>query len=140
MNNLVTLKDASRISGKSERTIRRWIGRGVLTDQRTTKGRRVPIVLDVTQLRAHLATLSPTPDQVADNGTNGNGTVADSAGQLAAVLTAQVEDLRQDKERLLRRVEALEVELAEAREARTALERELNGRRGVKGLLRAMWR
>ena len=137
---LIPLSEAAVISGKSSRTIKRWISNGFLSRYQLGKGRTAPLSVSKQDLRAYLTTVKPKKSndiiqmtQVKDDGPSWKEIV---------------EELRNDKSRLLVRVQKLETELvnvrselAEVREAKNALNKELlnlvQSKSGiVKGLLK----
>ncbi len=147
---LVNLKDAARMAGKSERTIRRWMTEGTLTDLRPPGNRTSPVQIRTAELRTHLATLtapvvaSETP--AGDRRPDMPGGDADTAAALVRSMEARITDLHNRIDDLVRerdqwRGEArrLTAELQEATAARSAVERELAGKPSVKGLLRSLW-
>ena len=151
----LTLKQAAVLSGKSARTLRRWLQAGVLSDRRAPGDRTSPVVVDTAELRAHLATLSaPLAGQVSTRDNPGDAAGGDTApltrppvttpgdtpvvqalqGQVAT-LREQVTDLRAERDRLLNERAQRVRQLQDMAEAKAALERELAGR-GVRGLLK----
>ena len=143
---LVSLTEAAQIAGKSPRTIRRWISRGILPAVRSGHSRTSPVRVPKTQLRAYLATSVRTDDQ------NVIGQVSKAVTPSVPnseddVLRELLEEVKGERDRLWAQVERLEASrrdleddkrdlrrsLEDSRERITALERELNS--GVKGLL-----
>jgi len=140
---LVTLADAARLSGRSERTIRRWVHEGTLRDLRAAGDRTSPVRVRTAELRAHLATLSPpalradgapagvaTPaaghaGQAAGDGGNPAGLVAELRAALADARET-IADLRRTRDGQAERIARLEAErvelLREAGDARRAVE------------------
>ena len=117
----LNLKQAATLSGKSERTLRRWLRSGVLRDRRAPGDRTSPVVVSTAELRAHLATLSaPVSGQVSGRVHPGQAAAPDAAlltcqpvstpgdhpvvmalqGQVST-LREQVTDLRAERDRLL---------------------------------------
>lgn len=143
----LTLREAAHLAGKTEGTVRRWVKAGLLRDLRTAGDRTGQIQLAAAELRAYLASLSmpvdtpprleagrvgtpaplPMPDQAA--------LVASLEGQVAD-LRGTIADLRADRDRWRQEAERLRAELAEERNRGDALQAEMVGRRGIRGLLR----
>jgi hypothetical protein len=142
----LTLKEACTVSGKSERTLRRWIASGALADLRPAGVPNAPCRVRTGELRALLAALpEPLPGDAGalTRPDTPGGAPAAAGGDARAFALALdlVEELRGDKVRLLadldagrlelarerREVERLRLELAEARQAREQVERAAAG-------------
>ena len=141
---LVSLAEAATIAGKSPRTIRRWISRGILPAVRSGHGRTSPVQVPKTRLRAYLAMSVRTDDQ----GVIGQVSEAVTHPPKGETVSRELlEEVRGDRDRLWKQVERLEAsrrnleddkrdlraQLEDGRMRIAALERELNG--GVRGLL-----
>jgi len=60
----ISLKEASTISGRSERTLRRWLKEGHIQDLRAQGDTASPIQVSESKLKEYLATLTPPlPDK-----------------------------------------------------------------------------
>ena len=156
---IIGMGEACQLSGRTARTIRRWVTDGRLTDLRPDGDRVSPLRLRTTDLRALLTELAPDkrPAPGAGRTRQGAPTAAPApappaaAPELVAELRARVadlqgavEDARRERDRQAERMAQVEAErltlvqdLAEARAAREAVERETAGFGGVRGLLTA---
>ena len=146
MDNLpkqVPLSTATTIAGRSTSTLRRWIRKGVLRDLRPPEAdRSAPVMVSTQELRNHLVTLkrngnhprSPAPVQTSSQTPMHQPVqppTTTTDGQVVA-LERLVNELSEDKARLLSQVSQLQNDLSDVRQqlgdcqqARSAVEREL---------------
>ena len=126
---LMPLSQAAKWAGKSPRTLKRWVDRGIIDGKRKGKYKTAPILVSKLKLRSYLATLDrPSLSHVeapADD-------IAEVRADRADPMREFVEELKDDKARLLSQVSLLQTELADVRQqltdcqqARSAVEREL---------------
>ena len=141
---LITLKEAAKLTGKAEHSLRRWKREKGLKDWRDTKDARAPSLVSRAEVTAIAVQVASTA--VVDTTRKGTGGQV-SAQAVATVLREHlhtlerdVEDLRVQRDATARRLVDREAELAmvraelvDTRKRVDALERELNG--GVRGLL-----
>lgn len=128
---VIGIKEATRLSGKSERTIRRWIREGRLNDLRKPDDRRSPVKINRLELRRILTDMTAPIDRPSISVSASGGGV-DSAAVKAmqahlATLEGTVNDLRAERDRLRGDVSDLRRDLAERDQRIRALEKELNG-------------
>lgn len=138
---ILSLREACTMAGKSERTLRRWLAEGTLTDLRPPGSGNAPCRIRTAELRAALAGKpEPLPAAGAGKGARPDspGGVADrrrEGGQALALALGQAEELRADKGRLLAELEQARLELARERaevdRLRVALEEERRARAAV---------
>ena len=138
---LVTLREAGRLSGKSVDTLRRWIRAGRLQAQRSAADPNAPVLVARADVQALV---------IADAGAPRHATAAVphvgvqppmQSGELAAV-RAHLADVLAQRDGLVRERDSARAELAavrgdlvDTRARLAAVERELAG--GVRGLLGA---
>jgi len=152
---IITLQEATQVSGKSVRQLRRYVKDGKLQNHQANPTQNSQILLSLTELRAYLSTLP----QSRQNGGKGKvrqkrvdvnvhveelSNLRAQVGALGAQLAMQeelnrefkdrIKELKDDKRTLLAQVEDLRRRLDDSQDARAALEREMNG--GVRGLLK----
>jgi len=167
---IIGLKEAARISGKAERTVRRWVKKGTLKDMRAPGDATSPIVVSLQELRAHLATLSTPPEKGQPQGSQGQPSTQEGEAPPAqgeapqarpamvtqevaiedhplvealreqiAILRVMVSMVEGERDRLLVERGQFKAEVEDLRVAKASLERELAGREGIRGLLKAFW-
>jgi predicted RNase H-like nuclease (RuvC/YqgF family) len=132
---LISLKEASIISGKTERTLRDWIKRRIINDYRQEGQIRSPIVIDADELKGHLSRLSTPPQKTSaetSTSSTGNDNLINVMREQITLLESVVKELRHEKEQL-------KVEVSDSRKVIQSLQAELAGRKGVRGLLKAFW-
>ena len=134
MEKLISIGQAAKISGRTPKTVRRWITSGMLEDKRKKKDRGSPILINEQELK--LLLLESVPQEP-------EGQRKDTESPLIGALNGQIRDLREQvshlKELLAqsqREREAMQETVEEARRVREALERELIGRQGIRGLIK----
>jgi len=113
---VIGMADAARVSGRTARTIRRWIAEGHLTDRRADGDKTSALRLRTSELRAFLATLPPPPPGAGGTCPPSPGGRDEAASSVSAPAPPSAD--------LAVRVAALEAERAELRE-RLADAREL---------------
>ena len=140
---LVTLREASLLTGRSARTIRRWRDEGKLRTWAAREGAGAPPVVS----RAELDTVAATAAVAATapralGGQRTRTTAAAATGWERAVdalrherddLVAQRDGLRRERDDARGEAARLAAEVSELRRRLEAVERELAG--GVRGLL-----
>ncbi len=135
-DDLIGVPEAVRLSGRSARTIRRWIASGRLKDLRPPgHDTTAPVVIRAADLRALLTTESPiqrrTPGEAAaDDRDHATGATGRAAEATAAALRERIgdlqdalEDVRRQRDNLFSEVAALRDELSETRRALDAAHR-----------------
>jgi len=142
MSKRVGIRDAVRLTGKSEKTIRRWVREGRLKDMRKKGDKKSPLVFDETELRGKLAgTPQPLLSEHSSISTHEHPASEQLLREHMNTLKGQIEhmdkqigNLRHERDRWMttaedrmQRVQALEQEL---------WKREHSGIRGlIKGLV-----
>jgi len=130
---ILTLREACALTGKSERTLRRWLASGALADLRPDGAVNAPCRIRTAELRAYLATLpEPLPRGTPAGVPRPDVTPPAPEAALVDELRARVDELRGDKVRALADLDATRAELAREREdlalTRRALEEERQAR------------
>ena len=141
---MVTLREAAKLTGKSLDTLRRWIRAGHVEAEHAGDSPSAPVLVQRASLLAYAATIGGTPVGAASIARAGAKGVPSSV--LAAVqshlhtlererddLVAQRDGLRRELADTRTELAAARAELAEKSKRLDAVERELAG--GVRGLL-----
>lgn len=141
MGERITIKQAVKHVGRSERTIRKWLADGRMTTHRIEGDRRQTILIDTHELLTAAAEMTPLPKQRSKRQTAQVEIKAlQSQLEAANALLSEVRHQRDKYEVELTqanaRVEDLHKELEGKVDRVHALEMELNG--GVKGLLKKL--
>ena len=128
----IPLKTAAQISGRSIKTIRRWIKEGKVEDKRPSgSGRCTPIKVDTVQLRAYLSTMEvnqkPTARKTIHKTPRSVPTVKPNGEVIA--LREQIEmmdrynnEVKVERDRLLVKLESQETKLEALRKLRLSFE------------------
>lgn len=138
---LVTLRDAARLSGKSVDTLRRWIRAGRLPAQRAGADHNAPVLVARGDVQALVIADASAPMHASGAVSAAGGHQPMQSGELAAVrahladVLAQRDGLRRERDEARAELAAVRVELGDTRRRLELVERELAG--GVRGLLGA---
>jgi len=108
-SDLITLSVASKISGKSVQRLKRWVKGGRLTDLRHEGDLRSPVVIRRSELEAVVSTVAPG---MIDDGDGLNGKALDVLRTQMKAFEMMIEELREDKRRLLEENRRLREQLA----------------------------
>lgn len=130
---LITIKEATKISGKSPQTLKRWVEQKIIKKHKREAYHNAPILIDELELKAHLSRLTPSLKEH-------DMTLIESLNHQIELLKNNLEDIKTERNFLRSEVHQLKSELADARKKIDALNVELIGRTGVKGLLKAIFR
>lgn len=136
---VVDLRTAAKLSGRSERTIRRWVRDGLVKDQRSEGDHASRILVREDDIKKQVMSGARSPD-VVDVPLVSTG----HAGQVVA-LNGHIDDLRHTRDKLEGQVATLQEQVeAQAEQLRdkdlriASLEQQLHG--GVRGLLKGVFR
>ena len=137
---LVTVKEAARLTGKSPDTVKRWIKAGKLKATQTGASDNAPVMVRRADALALVRALAAAPRHHRDVVPVPAERAHADDGALHGALQAHLADVVRQRDALERRlaerdgeVAGLRLELADARRRLEAVERELRG--GVRGLL-----
>lgn len=142
MSNGITIKQAATMAGVTPKTVRRWIGQGLIKG--TSQGTRhnAPILVGESELRGYLATKDSPKDRDASVGASLPS--PPNADQVIAALQDLITELRADKSRLLEDLDRERERNHGLNERIIALERELHSLggtgRGIVGYLTTGWK
>lgn len=132
---LIPLKEAAAIAERSASTVKRWIKDGRLKDHRAPGDKRSPILVDRSQLLAACRTQTPRAVNSEQPWTAAPDPSMNSA--LVDQYEARIKDFQDHNSYLRQRVETLERDNLDLRNANSALDREIRtaGRGYISGLL-----
>ena len=134
MSDMLTVKEAAEISGRGERTIRRWMADKRLTVQRAEGDKRGTVLLSRQDVIDVASSLTPLPKKKP---------IKAACKEVVTVLRDHLDDAIHQRDEYQFQVKHLRVEIEDLRQVIDgkqakiqALEKEING--GVRGLLRRL--